>query len=113
MLLQEHYNERSKVEALIALGDISFLDVNIEPTGKHTFNDPEDSVTVAYHRDRGEDFNSKTYPNVVTLFENDAFDAVTFPVRVKEPVLVPNITNTASPPAPFVPISNVFFVVFK
>ena len=28
MILQEHYNERSKVEALIALGDISYLDAN-------------------------------------------------------------------------------------
>ena len=52
-------------------------------------------------------------PPIVTLFVNDAFDAVTFPVRDKEPVLVPNITNTASPPVPSVPISIVFFVVFK
>jgi len=72
MILQEHYNERSKVEALIALGDLSYLDANIEPTGKHTFNDPEEGVTVAYHRDRGEPLNQIIhYRGVESFFTGD------------------------------------------
>jgi hypothetical protein len=55
--LQNHYSTREKMEKLIELGDISSLG-----------NTPEE--TVAYHRDRGEDFNSKTYPNVATLFDD-------------------------------------------
>ena len=57
--LQEHYTNPEKVEALIALGDISSLSrcvsVNI-PGVTHTFDNPDPDVTVAYHRDRGEEF---------------------------------------------------------
>ena len=54
--LMENYQDREKVEALISLGDISFLMEEIIPTGPHSFNSPQPGVTVAYHRDRGEDF---------------------------------------------------------
>lgn len=53
-MLQQHYQDRTKVEELIQLGDISFLDQKIEPTGEHSFEKPETGVTVAYARDRGE-----------------------------------------------------------
>lgn len=57
--LIEHYNDRAKIESLIALGDISVLGEQPEPTGRvaHTFEKPEDGITVAYHRDRGDDLN--------------------------------------------------------
>ena len=55
-ILQEHYSTKEKMEKLIELGDISQL--------KDT---PE--TTVAYHRDRGEDLNLNTYPDVPTLFD--------------------------------------------
>lgn len=60
-LLHEHYLDREKVEALIALGDISFLAPNVEPDpdGDHTFTNPQDGVVVAYHRDRGEPRKSR------------------------------------------------------
>jgi hypothetical protein len=54
--LMENYQDREKVESLISLGDISFLMEEIIPTGPHSFNSPQPGVTVAYHRDRGEDF---------------------------------------------------------
>ena len=57
--LHEHYQDRSKVEKLIKLGDLSSLHESVEPTGQHTFNNPQGGVTVAYHRDRGE---SRTGP---------------------------------------------------
>lgn len=54
-ILLEHYQDREKVEKLIALGDISSLAAEVEPSGPHSFENPQDGVVVAYHRDRGED----------------------------------------------------------
>ena len=57
VILNENYNTKDKVEALIALGDISSLDETIDRT-------------VAYHRDNGEDLNQKPFSNVEELFED-------------------------------------------
>lgn len=59
--LQKHYSTKEKMEKLIELGNISSLG-----------NTPE--ATEAYHRDRGEDLNLTSYPNVATLFE-DGFNS--------------------------------------
>jgi hypothetical protein len=58
-LLVEHYLMRDKVESLMALGSISTLGEQVEPTGRvdHSFELPEDGITVAYHRDLGEDLD--------------------------------------------------------
>ena len=52
--LLDHYTDAKKVEALIALGDISSLGGRVGPIGKHSFENREDGTTVAYGRDRGE-----------------------------------------------------------
>lgn len=54
--LYNHY-DREKLEKLIKLGDISSLGESTEDT-------------VAYCRDRGEDFHSTDYLNIEGLFEN-------------------------------------------
>jgi hypothetical protein len=55
-LLVKHYSDRENVEALIALGSISSLRKNLVNTsGTHSFESPQEDVTIAYHRDRGED----------------------------------------------------------
>ena len=71
--LFENYSDREKVEKLIELGDLSSLGSQIEPdsTKPHTFNNPQDDVTVAYHRDRGEDFHKSTDKNVETFFSDN------------------------------------------
>jgi hypothetical protein len=53
-MLHEHYREQEKVENLIELGDISFLEKEIIPTEPHSFKSPQKGVTVFYGRDRGE-----------------------------------------------------------
>ena len=68
--LIDSYTDREKVEKLIALGDISFLCSEVEPTGPHSFEDPQRGVTVSYHRDRGEDFNPPTIDNSAESFFN-------------------------------------------
>jgi hypothetical protein len=81
-MLIENYATQEKVEEVVALGDISYLTEKLEPTGPHTFNTPEEGVTVAYHRDRGEAFHQglhgsredyfrKSYEYYVYLFTED------------------------------------------
>jgi hypothetical protein len=76
--LFNHY-DKEKLEKLIKLGDISSLREKIEPIGEHhTFMNPEDNVTVAYHRDRGEDFHSTHYLNIDDLFDNSFENGVEY-----------------------------------
>ena len=54
--LLKYYNTLEKVQELISLGSLSVLAENIKPTGGlHNFDNPQNGVTIAYHRDRGED----------------------------------------------------------
>lgn len=60
-ILLHHYESKEKVEELISLGAISYLAKYVAPVNEnstHSFDDPDDDVTVAYHRDRGEERNS-------------------------------------------------------
>ena len=71
-VLQKHYQDRSKVEKLIALGDISILDREIEPKGEHSFENPETGVVVAYHRDRGDELRkAKLHKDKASYFKSD------------------------------------------
>ena len=61
-ILQEHYDS-AKANHLVALGDISSLNRNVEiPDGvEHSFDKPAEGITTFYGRDRGEsgvDFQS-------------------------------------------------------
>ena len=54
--LAEHYKEREKIEKLISLGFLSSLGAEVAPNPAfpHSWANPQDNVTVAYHRDRKE-----------------------------------------------------------
>src|SRR5688572_278094 len=56
-ILQEHYQDDEKVDSLISLGALSALKPEVAPASgeAHTFDDPAKDVTIAYHRDRGEE----------------------------------------------------------
>ena len=55
-MLQEHYQEARKIAQMVELGDQSYMDKHIFPVGKnHSFETPEEGVTVFYGRDRGEE----------------------------------------------------------
>ena len=69
--LIDHYNTPEKVKALIALGSLSSLQERLEPSGPHSFSNPEEGVTVAYHRDRGEDFSQQTHKPGLGFFKGD------------------------------------------
>lgn len=55
-ILAEHYRDAAKLDALLALGDISVLYPEVDPPDGATHNWQERylNVTVAYGRDRGE-----------------------------------------------------------
>lgn len=65
-MLKDHYQDENKVKELIALGDISFLEREVNPPdgATHSFEKPCAGVTVAYHRDRGEDFEDYTFADI-------------------------------------------------
>lgn len=54
-VLTNYYTDRSVVEQMIELGDISVLDYSIECPEGHSFDNRIPGYSVFYHRDRGED----------------------------------------------------------
>ena len=80
-MLNDHYNDREKVEKLIKLGNISCLNEKIDPdpTRPHSFDysERQDDVTVAYHRDRGEDLHFNVFTDkddLIDYFKNSDQD---------------------------------------
>jgi hypothetical protein len=59
-ILTKHYTDPAKVSALINLGALSTIAREVNPTQEHSWQNPQDEVCVAYHRDRGEPICIKT-----------------------------------------------------
>ena len=76
VILYYHYSDPMKIKLLMSLGDISYLGENVLPdtTKTHTFDERQDDVTVAYHRDRGEDLHF----NVFTDKDDSSISDVSF-----------------------------------
>ena len=57
--LRENYNTIEKVRELLDLGNLSSLGERVKPDPgeEHSFDKPNRNITVAYHRDRGEDLD--------------------------------------------------------
>ena len=54
-MLRRYYTDADKVKMLVDLGQISHLQPKVFPTtAEHSFDTPEEDVTVFYGRDRGE-----------------------------------------------------------
>jgi hypothetical protein len=73
VVLKENYQTQEKVEELIALGSISSLKPLVAPPegATHTFDNPLEDVTVAYHRDRGEELSIKVHGKVQEFANSD------------------------------------------
>lgn len=58
-ILKNHYNNEDLSNRIIKLGDLSSLGSYLNPdkSKPHTFMFPQDRVTVAYHRDRHDDWS--------------------------------------------------------
>ncbi len=70
-ILLEHYQDPNKIKALISLGSISSLGHNVIPSGAHDFDNPEELVTVAYARDRGETLDIRKDTSVINFLKSD------------------------------------------
>jgi hypothetical protein len=95
-ILVEHYTDREKVKELIELGSISSLNREVAPPilfenegeqvkkgvrmlkkfgvvkNNHSFENPMEGVTVAYHRDRGEEYsNPRVNESIEDYFDDD------------------------------------------
>lgn len=55
-MLKEHYTDLKKLEELLKLGPICTLAQEITCPPGHTYKTPVDGYTVAFVRDRGDDF---------------------------------------------------------
>ena len=70
-MLEEHYQQARKIAQLVELGDQSFLAKEIFPTGAHSFDAPEEGVTIFYGRDRGEtDVDAREFDNFADFVEH-------------------------------------------
>ena len=70
-ILQEHYQDQTKIEALVALGSISSLGAELGE--KQDFNDrttQKDEWTLAYNRDRGEDLVVSEYADIPSWIDD-------------------------------------------
>lgn len=72
-ILFNNYKTQEKVESLIELGSISSLRPQVEiPEGvQHTFENQNEDITVAYHRDRGEDLSISSHKNAEDFMRSD------------------------------------------
>ena len=61
--LKEHYNTFEKANELIALGSLSSLHEMLSTNYEHSFENPKENVTIAYHRDRDEELCINTVIN--------------------------------------------------
>lgn len=69
--LLAHHQDPEKVKALIELGGVSYVEAEVAPNKgtPHTFNTPAKGVTVAYIRDRGDNFSSRAATSYTDLNE--------------------------------------------
>lgn len=72
VMLYKFYNDPIKLKLLLDLGDISTLGESIfpSPMKNHDFTSPQKNVTVAYHRDRGEDKHFFIHENKESLINS-------------------------------------------
>lgn len=72
-ILNDYYSYPGAVDNILALGNLSFLDVRLNPIGEHSFDKPEKGTTVAYHRDRGDKLCKPMYYNSIEDCINNVY----------------------------------------
>lgn len=74
-ILLIHYQEPEKVKELLSFGDISSLKKSVVPSegSNHSYDNPENNVTVFYGRDRGEDSQGNEFYSFDKYKEENGF----------------------------------------
>ena len=69
-ILDKHYKDDIRVFEMVQLGDQSGIAPEYMPNGEHSFNNPEEGVTVFYGRDRGEqDVGAQSFDTIAEFVE--------------------------------------------
>ena len=96
-ILYKHYNNIDKIKELIELGGLSILAPNIHPNKDkvHNFDNYQDDVVVAYHRDRGEDKEILIFENAKEIqdYIKDVWIDYTYIFKDNEWYVVENIDD--------------------
>jgi hypothetical protein len=79
-ILLEHINTPEKVSELLSNGNISSLGTNITTDKPHTFDNPQDDVTIFYGRDRGETEQEANITTIVNVGKNGLPTAKSLPI---------------------------------
>lgn len=71
--LNDHYQNREKVQSLIDLGALSYVRERVAPDKgqTHSFGAGAEGVTMAYHRDRGEELSKQKHRDKKAFFKGD------------------------------------------
>jgi len=63
-MLVEFYDNDDAPRLITDLGALSYLERKLYPSGpEHSHGNPEDDVTVAFHRDRGDELYQEAFPS--------------------------------------------------
>jgi hypothetical protein len=80
-MLKDYYQDESKIDSLISLGNMSYLDKEIFPHSEnHSYKTPDYEVSVFYGRDRGESHHESARaisPTLDLIYEILAFSSIT------------------------------------
>ncbi len=68
-MLEEHYTSQSKIEQLLALGSLSRVCAECDAPPGHSYATPAKDHSIAFHRDRGEDWEDMAPAFADTLEE--------------------------------------------
>jgi len=68
-VLTNTFKDDVKVDKLLELGSLSYLGSDIDELNDFNNPNPDQSVTMAYHRDRGEDLEIKEFSNLEEMLE--------------------------------------------
>lgn len=82
VVLLKHYSTIERIEALLALGSVSYIDKELAPKAGtlHNFYNKQKGVTMAYHRDRGDTYTPPrchTYKGLKQEEYNYVFNSIT------------------------------------
>ena len=67
--LVDSFSNEGKVDKLLELGSLSYLGSDIESENDFNNPDPDQNVTMAYHRDRGEPLDIDHFNNLEDLLD--------------------------------------------
>lgn len=74
VLLLNHYNSEERARDLISFGDISQLREKIRPETQHSFDNPQDGVTIFYKRDRDEvNVDARKYDTIDAYWKEEGY----------------------------------------